>query len=68
MKVNLLLRYSDFRGDHAADCALAMDVIPGETVDALMARARWLRGTVEVVEVRIVEEAVAPVPAAGGGE
>lgn len=56
MKINALLRYSENRGDHAAECALAVEPLPDETVVAFMERARWIRGTVEVVELRIVDE------------
>jgi len=36
--ISVLLRTSDFRGDHAADVARMFAVEPGETVQALVAR------------------------------
>ena len=38
MKVSVLLRTRDFRGDHASDVAMAYELLPGETVEELVKR------------------------------
>ena len=56
-KINVLLRTSEYRGDHSADLALAFDVKPGETVEALMQRMIAYSGRSHVwVELRQVIE------------
>ena len=59
MKFVILRRTSDYRGDHSADVSIAYDVVPGETVEAMMGRVLDrgpVDATVEVVEIRVVRE------------
>lgn len=53
MKLSILLRTSDFRGDHAADVWIAHDVQPDENVTQLAER---LLGSshCDVIEIRSV--------------
>jgi len=60
MKLSVILRTSDFRGDHAADVTIAYGVVPGETVEALVQRTIGMRAKedqhVAVVEIRVLKE------------
>ena len=38
MKISVIHKTSDYRGDHAADVSHAYELKPGETVEALMTR------------------------------
>lgn len=38
MKLSIILRTSDFRGDHETDVAVAIEPQPGETVEQLVRR------------------------------
>jgi len=57
MKLNILLKTADYRGDHAADVAVALDPVPGETVEELVQRSGMLsldsRKGPEVIEIRL---------------
>jgi len=54
--VAILIRTSEMRGDHAADVAVAMRSIPGETVEALVARCRLT--PTDVIEIRPMQDQV----------
>ncbi len=41
--ISILLRTSDYRGDHAAEVTIALEPVEGETVEALLTRARLAR-------------------------
>ncbi|HAM58709.1 MAG TPA: hypothetical protein DCQ64_26180 [Candidatus Rokubacteria bacterium] len=56
--IQITLRTADYRGDHAADVLVAYEAIPGETVEALVARLIGQRGPYanpehEVIEIRV---------------
>jgi hypothetical protein len=53
--IAVLLRTSEYRGDHAADVEIAHELLPGETVDALCQRLDLERG--DVIELRAVVRA-----------
>jgi len=61
MKLSIILRTSDFRGDHEADVAIAYEVLLGETIEALAQRLftdkapKWE----DVIEIRLVKEPTA---------
>jgi len=42
--ISILYHTSDYRGDHAADVCQVIDLMPGETVEALVARIMVSRG------------------------
>ena len=51
-KVSVLLRTSEYRGDHSTDIAVAHDIRPGETVSALVDRLK--PGPSEWIEIRAI--------------
>ena len=55
MKLNILLKTSDYRGDHSADIWVAHEVKPQETVEELA--KRLLTNPQEVIEIRVVGDA-----------
>jgi len=63
MRLSVLLRTIDFRGDHSADVLIAHDVRPGETVEELATRLLgkepYITAEAKVIEIRFV------VPASG---
>jgi len=70
VKISVLLRTCDFRGDHSADVLIAQEVAPNETVESLAERllaARYLPyGKVDysdVVEIRLVQPIAPKEPA-----
>ena len=56
MKLSILLRTTDYRGDHAADVCIAYEVKDGETVQQLAERLlkdeSYIRRGAKVVEIR----------------
>lgn len=54
MKLSILKRTSHFRGDHSADVLIAVEVLPGETVEGLMSRVS--PEITDTVEIRLVDE------------
>ncbi len=54
MKLSILKRTTEYRGDHSTDLLLAYDLRPGESVENLVARLRLQPN--EVIEVRVMEE------------
>lgn len=62
MKLSVLLKTIDFRGDHAADVAIAHELRSGETVEELAHRllvqtpGAFVRPGTEVIEIRLVVE------------
>ena len=60
MKLSVILRTNEFRGDHAADVSLVYEVKPGETVEQLAARiireGRNKDAYADVIEIRLVNE------------
>ena len=56
MKLSILLRTRDHRGDHDADVAIAFEPRPGETVEELAKRVFSEGRTIEVIELRVVQE------------
>ena len=57
MALNVIFRTSDYRGDHAADIAVAYEVKDGETVEQLAARLFGKEARGDVIEIRRVEPA-----------
>jgi hypothetical protein len=60
MQISIIVHTADYRGDHAADIAIALDYIEGEAVGALIERAQLgknphARG--EMIELRLVQKA-----------
>ncbi len=59
MKLSIMLRTTDYRGDHAADACIAYDVADGETVQQLAERLlvdeSYIRKGAKVVEIREVQ-------------
>lgn len=55
--LNILVHYSENRGDHAADVAMALKPVRGESLEEMVARAYSAIGphnkTVDVIEVRL---------------
>lgn len=51
--LNILHRTSEYRGDHSADVAYAVEVIPGETVENLVLRLGPSNGA--VIEIRCIQ-------------
>ena len=60
MKLNIIHRTSEHRGDHDTDLWLAIDPMPGETVEQLVLRVgKHLYRPVNdasVIEIRIIRE------------
>lgn len=60
MRLSILLKTADYRGDHTTDVAVALDVLPGETVEHLAARAfghrKYMEKEYEVLEIRPLVE------------
>lgn len=61
MKLNILLRTSEYRGDHSADVARAFDPKPEETVEQLVKRVEMNKGCrpdayTDVLEIRLMPE------------
>lgn len=60
MKLSVLLKTNEFRGDHAADVTLAYELRPGETVEQLAERiirqGRNKDAYADVIEIRLVQE------------
>lgn len=50
--LNILFRTSEYRGDHSADVAYAVEPIAGETIEQLVERLEPKMGN--VIEVRIM--------------
>jgi len=55
VKINALVRYCEFRGDHSAEIASAVEPREGETVAQFAARLHDVYGNFDVIEIRIVE-------------
>lgn len=53
LMVNALVRTQDYRGDHAADTAVALAVSPDDTVADVIARAK-MKDEHDWVELRVV--------------
>ena len=67
MTIQVMLRSADYRGDHATDTLVAIEPIPGETVEHLVDRTigrAWLEAESEVVELRVAR----PAPRRKGGD
>ncbi len=64
MKLSILLRTSDHRGDHAADVLIAHEAIEGETV--LQLAHRLLDGKASSAELEVIEIRRMRVEMAGG--
>lgn len=62
MKISVLHRTSENRGDHGADVVVAHDLLPGETVESLVERLMTrkhrglMQGPGDVIELRLVVE------------
>jgi len=63
VKLSILLRTRDHRGDHDADVAIAFEPRPGETVEELAKRVFSegrgqfpTKRAIEVIELRVVQE------------
>ena len=52
MKISCLLRTSEYRGDHASDCTLAVEIQPSETVESLCERLLKSNPKFDWVELR----------------
>jgi hypothetical protein len=63
MKINILVHTVTFCGDHAQDAFIALEPIPGETVDDLVKRAKFgtnsYAGQGEFIAIRAVHQEVA---------
>jgi hypothetical protein len=59
MKLSILLRTTDYRGDHAADACIAYDLNGDETVQQLAERLlgdeSYIRKGAKVVEIREIQ-------------
>ncbi|HWR21009.1 MAG TPA: hypothetical protein VN444_04015 [Verrucomicrobiae bacterium] len=60
MKLSILLRTQEFRGDHSADVLQAHDLLEGETVEALAGRLlqdanKWADKFNNVIEIRLIK-------------
>ena len=58
-RISVLLRTIDFRADHAADVAIAHEILSGETVEALVVRLLkgrqgFVKPECEWIELRVV--------------
>lgn len=53
-RLNILLRTSEFRGDHNADVSIAYDYKGDETIDELVKEI--LLSPCDVIEIRICKE------------
>lgn len=67
MRLSVILRTQDFRGDHGADVGIAHELLAGETVEGLAARLldrqnAYAPDQVAVIEIRRVVEAPEPAP------
>ena len=51
-KIHVLLRTTSYRGDHSADVGIAHEVVPGETVAALVDRLK--PDLTDWIELRVV--------------
>lgn len=51
---NVLLQTSDYRGDHSADVAIAIEPLPNETVAELVARS--LTSAMDRLEIRLMRQ------------
>lgn len=59
MAISVMLHTGDFRQDHMADASVSYELIPGETVDALVARITGQHGpympaAYEWIELRVI--------------
>ena len=54
LEISIILKTSDFRGDHATDVSVAHRYKPGETIEELVDRT--LRDPHDHIEIRIVKE------------
>lgn len=52
MKISILYRTADYRGDHAADSTIAYAHIEGERIENLVARIIPQDRTVDWIEIR----------------
>lgn len=57
MKISILLKTSEYRGDHSADITLAYDLIGDETVADLVRRIKLT--TIDVIEIRTISHTCA---------
>lgn len=60
--LTIMVCTADYRGDHAADIAIALEYRPGETVEQLVGRAQLGRNPHargELVEIRLAQETAA---------
>ena len=60
MKLSIMLRTGDFRGDHTADVCRAVEYMPGETIEHLAKRVQLghthsYRQEGDCLEIRLVE-------------
>lgn len=56
MKIAVMHRTEDYRGDHAADVSIAIDTKEGETVEDLAKRVLRKDRPQDWIEVRVVKE------------
>jgi len=62
MKISVIQRTLDFRGDHAADVAIAHDLKEGETVQELVERlivkprSSYIEPETQWIELRVIKE------------
>ncbi len=59
-QLNLLVHFGENRGDHSTDVALALEYIPGESVDAVVRRAKariptYAASDFERIEIRVCQ-------------
>jgi len=64
--ISVILRTSDFRGDHSADVLIAFELEPGETAEHLAKRLLVRDNNCDCVELRLVVPipSLPPAPAA----
>ena len=53
MKLSILWKTADYRGDHSADCLIAIEYVPNETVEDLVKRTK-MDSWGDVIEIRII--------------
>jgi len=59
MKLSIMLRTADYRGDHSTDVLIAYDCLPDETVHQLAERLLqpepYVRDGSKVIEIRVIQ-------------
>lgn len=53
MKLSIMWKTLEYRGDHSTDLSVAIEYIPGETVEDLVRRVE-MTSWADVIEIRII--------------